>query len=110
MISGPLVSDELWRLIEPWIPKRKSRPRGRRPPISDRMVLTGILFVLKSGIPWEMLPQAMGCSSGMTCWRRLQDWQTVGAWGQLHQALLNELSWIRLIGRVPRSTAARFER
>ena len=90
-MSGPLVSDDLWRLIEPLIPKRKPRPRGRRPPISDRMVLTGILFVLKSGIPWEMLPQEMGCGSGMTCWRRLRDWQTTGVWGQLHQTLLNEL-------------------
>jgi transposase len=55
-MSGPLVSDDLWRLIEPLIPKRKPRQRGGRPPISDRMVLTGILFVLKSGIPWVMLP------------------------------------------------------
>ncbi len=89
-MSGPLVSDDLWRLIEPLIPKRKPRPRGGQPPISDRMLLTGILFVLKSGIPWEMLLQEMGCGSGMTCWRRLRDWQTVGVWEQLHKTLLNE--------------------
>jgi transposase len=54
-------------------------------------VLTGILFVLKSGIPWEMLPQEMGCGCGMTCWRRLQAWQQAGVWQKLHHALLNKL-------------------
>jgi transposase len=58
-MSRPLVSDELWRLIEPLIPKRKPRPRGGRPLITDTMVLAGILFVLKSGVLWEMLPQKM---------------------------------------------------
>jgi transposase len=55
------------------------------------MVLTGILFVLKSGIPWEMLPQEMGCGSGMTCWRRLRDWQSAGVWEKLHTTLLDQL-------------------
>jgi transposase len=73
-MAALLVSDELWRVIELLIPKHQPSPRGGRPPVSDRMALTGILFVLKSGIPWEMLPQEMGCGSGMTCWRRLRDW------------------------------------
>jgi transposase len=53
--------------------------------------LTGIIFVLKSGIPWEMLPQELGCGSGMTCWRRLRDWQGAGLWKCLHRALLQRL-------------------
>jgi transposase len=44
----------------------------------------GIVFVLRSGIPWEMLPQEMGCGSGMSCWRRLRDWQERGIWQLLH--------------------------
>jgi len=90
-MASPFVSDELWSVIEPLIPKHKPRPLGGRPPVNDRMVLTGILFVLKSGIPWEMLPQEMGCGSGMTCWRRLRDWQSAGFWEKLHQAMLSEL-------------------
>jgi transposase len=82
-MASPFVSDELWSVIEPLIPKHKPRPLGGRPPVNDRMVLTGILFVLKSGIPWEMLPQEMGCGSGMTCWRRLRDWQSAGVWEKL---------------------------
>jgi hypothetical protein len=31
--------------------------------------------VLQFGIPWETLPQEMGYGSGMSCWRRLRDWQ-----------------------------------
>jgi transposase len=59
--------------------------------VSDRAALTGIIFVLKSGIPWEMLPQEMGCGSGVTCWRRLRDWQEAGVWDRLHRELLDRL-------------------
>lgn len=90
-MSKPLVSDELWELIEPLIPKRKRNPKGGRPPIDDRAALTGIIFVLKTGIPWEDLPQEMGCGSGMTCWRRLRDWQAAGVWDALHLVLLDRL-------------------
>ena len=58
----------------------------------DRACLTGIIFVLKSGIPWEMLPQEMGCGSGMTCWRRLRDWSRADVWSKLQQELLNRLA------------------
>lgn len=54
-------------------------------------MLTGIPFVLKTGIPWEDLPQEMGCGSEMTCWRRLRDWNEAGVWNRLHQVLLDEL-------------------
>lgn len=58
-----IVSDELWPIIEPLLPPLKPKLRGGRPPISNRAALTGILFVLRSGIPWEMFPQEMGCDS-----------------------------------------------
>ena len=55
-------------------PLYKARPgKCGRPPVDDRACLTGIIFVLQSGIPWWMLPQEMGCGSGVTCWRRLRD-------------------------------------
>jgi transposase len=87
----PLVSDELWAIIEPLLPPERPKPKGGRPPVPNRAALTGILFVLRSGIPWEMLPQEMGCGSGMTCWRRLRDWQEAGVWERLHHELLNRL-------------------
>lgn len=90
-MSRPLLSDKLWALVEPLLPPEPPKPKGGRPRISDRAALTGILFVLKSGIPWEMLPQEMGCGSGMTCWRRLRDWQEAGVWERLHQGLLDRL-------------------
>ena len=67
-----LVTDELWEQIEPLLPPEPPKPKGGRPRIPDRQALTGVLFVLKTGIPWEDLPQEMGCGSGMTCWRRLR--------------------------------------
>jgi transposase len=60
--------------------------------VPDRAALTGIVFVLKSGLQWEMLPQEMGCGSGMTCWRRLRDWQQAGVWKKLHKLLLDKLN------------------
>ena len=92
-MAKPLVSDELWEMVQPLLPAAKPR-RFRNPgrkPLDDRKALTGILFVLKSGIPWEMLPQEMGCGSGMTCWRRLRDWQQAGVWQKLHETLLSRL-------------------
>jgi len=88
-----LVDDALWALIEPLLPKRRPRQRryAGRKPIADRAVLTGILFVLRSGIPWNMLPREMGCGSGTTCWRRLVRWQRAGVWKRLHAVLLAEL-------------------
>jgi transposase len=90
-MGKPLVSDELWEAIEPLLPPGPSKPRGGRPRVPDRAALAGIVFVLKSGIPWEMLPQEMGCGSGSTCWRRLRDWQEAGVWEKLHRALLDRL-------------------
>jgi transposase len=87
----PLVIDELWAVVEPLLPSESSKPKGGRPRVSDRAAFTGILFVLKTGIPWEMLPQEMGCGSGMTCWRRLKEWHEAGVWNRLHQTLLNFL-------------------
>ena len=87
----PLVSDELWATIAPLLPPEPPKPKGGRPRIPDRAVLTGILFVLKSGIPWELLPQELGCGSGVTCWRRLRDWTAAGVWHRLHRVLLDRL-------------------
>ena len=87
----PLVTDELWTVVESLLPKQPPKPKGGRPRVNDRAALTGILFVLKTGVPWEMLPQEMGCGSGMTCWRRLKEWHKAGVWERLHQALLDRL-------------------
>src|SRR6185295_15289977 len=91
-MAAALLPNTLWELIEPLLPLPPSRPNGGRPRVSDRACLTGILFVLRSGIPWQMLPQELGCGSGMTCWRRLRDWQAEGVRDLMHFALLNWLS------------------
>ena len=88
-MAKPILDDSLWQFIEPLLPppkRRRLRFPGRKP-VGNREALTGILFVLKTGIGWEYLPQEMGCGSGMTCWRRLAAWQKLGVWEKrLHQA------------------------
>jgi transposase len=87
-----IVSDGLWDRLQPLIPQveRRFRYPGRRR-LDDRAVMCGILFVLYTGIPWEFLPQELGFGSGMTCWRRLRDWNDAGVWQRLHEGLLAEL-------------------
>jgi transposase len=79
-------------MIEPLLPPERPKPKGGRPPVPNRKALRGILFVLKTGIQWEDLPQEMGCGCGMTCWRRLRDWQKAGVWQELHALLLDRLA------------------
>ena len=92
-MAAPLVSDALWAIIEPLIPPEPPKPKGGRPRLDDRAALTGILFVLRTGIPWELLPVEMGCGSGMTCWRRLHEWHRAGVWERLHRVLLDRLGY-----------------
>lgn len=68
-MGKPIIDDKLWTLIEPLLPQPKPR-RTKYPgrmPVSDRAALTGILFVLKTGLRWRDLPAEMDCSSGVTC-------------------------------------------
>src|SRR5215212_7862077 len=90
-MAKELLTDELWEIVEPLLPPKPPKPRDGRPRLPNRAALTGIVFVLKTGMPWEMLPKEMGCGSGSTCWRRLRDWQEPGVWHRLHRTLLDRL-------------------
>ena len=90
-MAKTLLTDELWERIEPHIPPEPPKAQGGRPRVADRACLTGILFVLKTGTPWEYLPREMGCGCGMTCWRRLRDWQAACVWQKIWQVMLDEL-------------------
>jgi transposase len=105
MAAAPwIVPDELWELIEPLLPKRERRFRypGRKR-LPDREALQGILFVLHTGIAWQQLPAELGFGAGVTCWRRLDEWQRAGVWARLHTLLLarlraaGELEWTRAV-------------
>ena len=87
-----LLSDTLWKQIEPLLPPEpEPSPKGGRPRVSNRQALTGILFVLKTGIPWQALPVEMNCGSGSTCWRRVAEWTRLRVWSKLHAAMLSML-------------------
>ena len=87
-----LVSDELWKQIEPLLPPvPPPSPKGGRPPVENREALKGIVFVLRTGIPWQALPKEMNCGSGSTCWRRFTLWTQLEVWSKLHALLLTAL-------------------
>jgi transposase len=96
----PYVSDALWERLQPLLPpppQRRFRFPGRKR-LDYRQILTGILFVLKTGIAWDDLPADLGCGCGKTCRRYLQVWHAAGVWRQLHAVLL---------GRTQRRRSAR---
>jgi transposase len=89
-----LVTDELWARVQPLLPPpppRRFRFPGRKP-LDQRMILTGILFVLKTGISWDDLPAELGCGCGKTCRHYFRLWHQAGVWRQLHALLLAELN------------------
>src|SRR5689334_18498346 len=105
MATAPwIVSDQLWELLEPLLPRveRRFRFPGRKR-LPDREALQGILFVLHTGIAWRHLPLELGFGSGSTCYRRLDEWQRAGVWERLHALLLaqlraaGELEWSRAV-------------
>lgn len=87
-----LVSDELWNDIEPLLPAEPPKPKGGRPRVSDRACFVGIVFVLRTGAPWRLVPAELGCGSGVTCWRRLRDWTQAGVWKRVQDRLLRAMN------------------
>jgi transposase len=85
----PLLSEAQWQKIEPLLPKLERRRRGR-PAKSNRVVLEGILWVLKTGARWRDLPKEIGVSPSV-CWKRLHRWDQQGVWLRIWRAFLSEL-------------------
>jgi transposase len=92
-MTKPLVSDALWQRLAPLLPPpkpRRLRFPGRKP-LHPRNILSGILFVLKTGIGWDDLPAELGWGCGKTCRQTLRRWHRLGIWNDLHRILLEEL-------------------
>jgi transposase len=92
-----LIDDDLWKAILLWLPPERKGVRGGPPRISNRAALSGILFVLRHGLRWRDLPQELGYGSGVTCWRRVRQWQAMGVWAGVHRTLLNWLGDLGVI-------------
>jgi transposase len=90
-MAGPLLTEELWRIAEPILPPVPEQPKGGRPWVPNRQALTGIIFILRTGLNWNLLPKEMRCGSGSTCFRRFKVWTAAGVWRELHLATLREL-------------------
>jgi transposase len=91
-MNNELVSDDLWQTLQPLLPSERRTPRSRgRPRIPARAVLCGIVYVLKTGVPWKRLTKELGYGSGVTCWRRLKEWQRAGVFSLLLRRLLDSL-------------------
>jgi transposase len=93
-MSESLLFDQLWQRLEPLLPKKKQRRNVQyagRKRAEGRKVLSGIIFVLKTGVPWKSLPATSDFPSGHTCRRSLLEWDKRGVWRRLWQGLLADL-------------------
>ena len=87
-----LMPDSLWEVAEPLLPPHPPSPKGGRPRVSDRACLTALTYLLREGCTYRGLPCGeLGCGSGVTVWRRLQEWTQAGVWQALHETLLRHL-------------------
>ena len=91
-MASELLPAELWSQIEPLLPPPPPRsPKGGRPPVKNRDALRGIIFVNRTGIPWQALPTEAFGVSGSSCWRRFHEWTLAGVWPRVQGRLLNRL-------------------
>ncbi len=82
-----LLSDELWHLLEPPLPKSEPSPKSGRFWVSKRHKFTGFVFLRKTGIPWQALSKELNCGHDSTCWRRFALWNKLDVWPKLHGLL-----------------------
>ena len=95
-----LLPDELWNEFKPLLPEHPPNPKGGRPWADDRKCLRALIFIMRSGITYQMLPREVFGVSGSTCWRRMAWWTSIGIWTQLHHRILNHLG---LLGEIDKS-------
>lgn len=91
-MAKELLPEELWTTVAPLLPPHPPRPKGGRKPVDDRLCLRGLIFILKTGMAYQVLPTEVFCVSGSTCWRRMHDWTRAGVWARLHELILSHLA------------------
>jgi transposase len=96
-MAKELVPEQLWKQVQPLLPLHREHPKGGNDFKDDRACLRGIIFVLKSGISWQLLPTEVFGVSGSTCWRRFRDWTRAGIWPQLHRQILAQLGRLKQV-------------
>lgn len=81
------VTDKEWAILEPLIPTAKSG--GRPQEIERREIVNGILYVLRSGCPWRLLPHDL--PNWSTVYLYFREWKQAGIWEQVNTALRRQV-------------------
>jgi transposase len=77
------LTDAQWERIKELLPGKTGDPG--RTAADNRLFVNAVLFVLKTGIPWEDLPARYGKPNSV--WKRFDRWSAAGVWEQIAQAL-----------------------
>jgi len=77
------ITDDEWARLRPLLPPVTPRRGGRWR--DHRQVLNGILFRVRTGVPWRDLPGRYG--PWETVYKRFARWQTDGTWARIEAAL-----------------------
>jgi transposase len=82
------ISDSLWERIKPLLPVYKRSCKGGRPRLPLRNVVTGILYVLRTGCQWKAMPVQFGSGSAIHAY--FQEWVQCGVFEKLWRSALEE--------------------
>ena len=81
------LSEKEWQLLEPLLPAPK--PGGRPVKYPRREVVNAIMYVLRSGCPWRMLPHDL--PPWRTAFHYFRTWRKDGTWERVHEALRDKV-------------------
>jgi len=82
------IPDALWERVDLILPIYKPSPQGGRPRLDLRKVVTGILYVLRTGCQWKAMPEQFGSGSAIHAY--FQEWVKLGVFRELWQMALEE--------------------
>lgn len=84
------LTEDQWNVVSAILPEDPVRPDGRGRPWSDRrQVLNGVLWILRTGAPWQDLPDRYGAYQ--TVHRRFQNWVRSGVMERVLLAIAQDL-------------------
>lgn len=87
------IPDSLWERIDLVLPIYEASPRGGRPRLPLRKVVTGILYVLATGCQWKAMPREFGSGSAIHAY--FQEWAESGVFEELWQLALTEYDLLK---------------
>src|SRR5258708_32447092 len=93
MLPKPNVTYFLSQEQYQWLSEKLPTPKAKtgKRPIPNEGLLSGVVYVLKTGCRWQDIPRSICSHNYTSCWRRFRFWQKRGAFVPIWRELLSKL-------------------